>query len=102
MIQLTELSVLVRVCVGAVGTFCAILLWAKTRDVAWVLAVTGVLLSYGGIVFEALSGLGLFGWEEQPLFGLPLGQLARLAFDNIPMLLYSAAFLVVVARQRLR
>ncbi len=100
--QLTDLSVLIRVFVGAVGTFCAILLWAKTRDVAWVLVVTGVLLSYGGIIFGTLASLGLFSWEERPVFGLPAGQLARLVLDSVPTLLYSAAFIVVLARHRAR
>ncbi len=100
--QLSELSTLVRLCVGAVGTFCAILLWARTRDVAWVLVVTGVLLSYAGIIFGTLAGLGLLGWEDTPVFGLPAGDLARLVFDSAPTLLYSAAFLVAVARRRAR
>jgi hypothetical protein len=100
--QPSEIAILVRVCVGAVGTFCAILLWAKTRDIAWVLVVTGVLLSYAGIIFATLAGLGLFGWEEKPVLGLPAGDLARLLLDNLPTLLYSAAFLVVVARRRAR
>src|SRR5512147_1511591 len=98
--QPSELSILVRLCVGALGTFCAILLWAKTRDIAWVLVVTGVLLSYAGIIFDTLGRLGLFGWEDLPLLGIPAGQLARLVLDNVPTLLYSAAFLVTVARRR--
>ena len=102
MIQLPELSILIRVSVGAVGTFCAILLWAKTRDVAWILVVTGVLLSYAGIIFDTLASLGLFGWEQQPVLGVPAGQLARLVLDNLPTLLYSAAFIVAVARRRVR
>jgi len=100
--ELTEIGVLIRVCVGAVGTFCAILLWAKTRDVAWVLVVTGVLLSYAGIILDTLARLGLLAWEEQSLLGLPVGQLARLLLDILPTLLYSAAFVVTLARQRLR
>ena len=100
--QLTEISVLIRLCVGALATFCAILLWAKTRDIAWILVVTGVLLSYAAIIFDGLARFGLFAWEEELLFGLPAGVLARLVLDSLPTLLYSAAFLVVVARQRLR
>lgn len=100
--QLTELSVLIRLCVGAFATFCAILLWAKTRDVAWILVVTGVLLSYAAIIFDALARFGLFDWQQELLFGLPADALARLALDNLPTLLTSAAFLVVVARTRHR
>jgi hypothetical protein len=101
-LTLTELSVLVRLCVGALATFCAILLWAKTRDVAWVLVVTGVLVAYGAIIFDALATFGLVVWEEQRVLGLPAGLLTRMALDNLPSLLYSAAFLLMVARQRLR
>ncbi len=100
--QLTELGVLIRLCVGAIGTFCAILLWSRTRDVAWVLVATAVLLSYAAIIFDALAGLGLFAWEEQMLFGVPAGPLTRLVLDNLPILLCSIAFVVVLARQRVR
>ncbi len=100
--QLTEIGVLVRLCVGAVGTFCAILLWARTRDIAWVLVVTGVLLSYGRIIFDTLSRLGVLEWEETALLGLPAGELVQLVLDSLPTLLYASAFVVMLARQRLR
>lgn len=100
--QLTELAVLIRLCVGAVGTFCAILLWSRTRDVAWVLVITAVLLSYAAIIFDALARLGLLEWEQQMLFGIPAGLLARLVLDSVPTLLCSIAFVVVVARLRVR
>ncbi len=100
--QLTEVSVLVRLSVGALATFCAILLWAKTRDIAWILVITGVLISYVAIIFDALGRFGLFAWEEELLLGFPAGLLARLVLDNLPTLLYSAGFLFAVARHNPR
>lgn len=100
--QFTELGVLIRLCVGAIGTFCAILLWARTRDVAWVLVVTAVLLSYAAIIFDALNRFGLFAWDDEVLLGLPAGALARLVLETVPTLLCAIAFVVVLARQRLR
>jgi hypothetical protein len=100
--DLTEIGVLVRLCVGAIATFCAILLWARTRDLAWILVVTGVLLAYAGFIYDALTWLGLLPWEEEKVFGLSAGLLAHLALDNLPTLLYTAAFIVALARLRLR
>ena len=100
--QMTEIATLVRLCVGAVGTFFAILLWARTRDVAWVLVVTGVLLSYAAIIIDTLARFELLAWESQIVLGIPAGQLAHLALDNTPTVLYCAAFAVVLARHRLR
>jgi hypothetical protein len=97
---LDEIGMLVRVCVGALGTFCAILVWARTRDPAWVLIVLGVLLSYVGTIFETLVSLGLFVWGGT-VFGLPAGQIAGLLLDNAPILLFAVAFVLVLVRHRM-
>ena len=97
-----EISILVKLLVGAVGTFCAILLWSKSRDVAWVLVVIGVLVSYAGIIFDTLDRFGLVVWDEFVVLGLPGFALIQAVLTNLPMLLYSIAFVVVLARGRVR
>ena len=88
-----------RLGVGAVGTFFAILLWSQTRDAAWVLVIIGTLLAYAQVVVSTLAGFGIIGGRLPEVSGIPLPQLV---LENLPMLLYACAFIVMVARRRLR
>ncbi len=88
-----------RLGVGALGTFFAILLWSQTRDAAWVLVVIGTLVAYAEIVYTTLEAFGILSAEYFDLSGIPV---LRLALANLPMLLLTCAFIVVIARRRLR
>jgi hypothetical protein len=88
-----------RLGVGAIGTFFAILLWSQTRDAAWVLVVIGTLVAYAEAVYSTLEGFGIVSAELFNLSGVPV---LRLALVNLPMLLLTCAFVVVIARRRLR
>ena len=46
---------------GAFATFCAILLWSRTRDLAWTFIIIGVILSYADIVLSTLRAFGILG-----------------------------------------
>ena len=84
---------------GAVGTFFAILLWSQTRDVAWVLVIIGTLIAYAEIVLTTLGRFGILSESYFEMWGLPL---LRVALVNLPMLLYTVAFVTVIARRRIR
>ena len=97
-----EITILIRLLMRAVGTFCAILLRSRTRDEAWVLVVIGVLVSYTGIIFDTLARFGLVTWDDLVVAGLPGFALIQAVLANLPMLLYSIAFVVVLTRGRVR
>ncbi len=84
-----------RLAVGAIVTFLAILLWANTRDTAWMLVVLGVIVRYAGVLYATFGAFGLVA--DPVLFGLPI---LRLLLDNVPLALFGAAFVIVVARNR--
>ena len=88
-----------RLGVGAIGTFFAILLWSQTRDAAWVLVIIGTLVAYAEVVYSTLEAFGILSAEYFNLSGIPV---LRLALSNLPMLLLTCAFIVVIARRRLR
>lgn len=96
-----EISILIRLIVGAIGTFFAILLWSKTRDVAWILIIVGTILFYIEIVFTTLQRLGIIRDDSLIVFGLPGAALIKILLINAPILIFSIAFIIVIIRKRL-
>ena len=100
--EFAEISVLIRLAVGAVATFFAILLWSKTRDTAWVLVVIGTLISYTEIIFSTLVDLKIVRPDAFFLFGLEGFPVLHTVLVNLPLVFYAAGFIVVISRRRLR
>lgn len=88
-----------RLAIAAVAAFLAILLWSRTRDLAWMLIVIGVISSYADILFDLLSRLGLVDESRFVVFGLPIG---RIILSNLNYLFLCAALLVMISRKRIR
>jgi hypothetical protein len=101
-VEFGEVAILVRLVVGAFGTFCAILLWARSRDLAWILVILGILVAYAGIVITTLEAFGLLRWQDVVIAGVPAAELVSLVLTNLPTILISLGLLVALARMRLR
>lgn len=85
-----------RFAVAGVMTFLAIILWSRTRDVAWMLIVIGAVSSYAEVLFDLFVRMGLVDEDRLAFYGVPL---ARLLFSNLPYLFLAAAFIVMIARK---
>jgi len=90
------IEVVVRLVVGAVSTFLAILLWAKTRDTAWMLVIMGVIVAYGEIIYSTLKIFGVvpadvFLWEGLIRVDLVL--------SNLPLIFIGLGVLVMLMRR---
>lgn len=81
-------ELLVRLVLGAVAAFVAIISWTKTRHVYWFFVIAGILASYAGTLYRALRSFGLFAGPEILVFGSPLGVLVS---DNLSMLCFLLA-----------
>lgn len=88
-----------RLLVVAVAAFLAIVLWSRTRDLAWMLMVIGTVASYADILFDLLVKFGLLDESGFSPFGIPLGQIL---FSNLPYIFFAAAFIVMIRRKRVR
>ncbi len=87
----------IKLVIGGFAAFFAILLWSKTRDTAWMALVAGTVTSYAGVVYEMLSGFGLFSTGLIQVYGIPI---ATLFFTIIPPIFYIAAFIIMLSRTR--
>jgi hypothetical protein len=88
-----------RLATAAAAAFLAILLWSRTRDLAWMLVVIGVIASYADILFDLLGRLGLIDEARYSFLGIPIG---RILLVNLPYFFLCAALIVMIARKRLR
>jgi hypothetical protein len=94
--------ILIRLILGALASFFAIMLWSKTRDPAWMLMVTGTIAGYGGIVYSTLGVLGITGGAVFPAeIPFPQGSIpaAALILVNLPACCFIAACLVMIVRK---
>jgi LytS/YehU family sensor histidine kinase len=80
---------------GALAAFFAIMLWSKTRDIAWMLMVIGTIVAYVETVYSILN---LFG-VAAPLFSLGSMSLTAILLPNLRMGFFAAALVVMVVRK---
>jgi hypothetical protein len=86
---------------GAFATFCAILLWSRTRDIAWTFVIIGVIVGYANIVYTTLIGLHILGND---ILGLALPpnvlSVVSIALADLPLLFSGIGFLIAATRRR--
>jgi hypothetical protein len=87
---------IISIVTGAVATFLAIMLWPRTRDLAWMLVIIGTIVHYGAIVFQALE---VFGVARIHVNDETVGALIRAALLNLPFIFYSLGFVVMIRRK---
>ena len=85
-----------RLSLGAIAAFLAILLWSKTRDVAWMLMVMGAIAAYVDTVY---SILGLFGISSGTFLSIGSMSVLSILLPCLPPIFFIAAFMVMVIRK---
>ena len=88
--------ILSRLSLGALASFFAIMLWSKTRDVAWMLMVIGTIAAYVETVYSILN---LFGISGGNFFTIGTVPLMAILLPSLPTLFFFAAFAVMVVRK---
>lgn len=87
---------IIKLVLGGIVAFLAIMLMSKTRDGAWMSLVCGFLFQYASIVYDLMVTLGVLTTTGITLFGIPL---ISLLFSVIPAVFYSIAFLIMILRK---
>lgn len=88
---------IIKLVLGGAAAFLAIFLWSKTRDVAWMTLVAGVVFSYAGVVFDMMLQMGFVSSGGIPIFGVPI---VKLFFAVIPSVFVIVAFVLMILRNR--
>ena len=85
-----------RLSLGAMASFLAIMLWSKTRDVAWMLIVIGTIAAYVETVYSILNLFGISGGRFITIGSVPL---ISIVLPCLPVIFFIAAFAVMVIRK---
>ena len=86
-----------HVVLGAFATFCAILLWARTRDIAWTFVIIGAIVAYADIALTTLLELKIVYADLLLYRGVPV---LSIALSNLPLLFSGIGFLIAASRRR--
>jgi len=84
---------------GAFATFCAILLWSRTREMAWIFIIVAVIISYAAIVLGTLRRYGILGPEAEMGPGIPI---VRILLADLPLLFSGIGLVIAFAHKRTR
>ncbi|MDR0316103.1 MAG: hypothetical protein LBH97_04300 [Treponema sp.] len=84
-----------RLVLGAVAAFFAIMLWSKTRDVAWMLMIIGTIAAYIEIIYSILDMFGITGAYIPFIGSVPL---MAIVLPALRMIFFIAAFTAMVIR----
>ena len=87
---------IIKLVIGGLVAFLAILLMSRKRTLAWSFMVSGFLLSYAALVYELLIELGVLTATKYGLWGIPLSTLICAA---LPSFCYIIAFIVMLAKR---
>lgn len=86
-----------RLALGAFATFGAILLWSRTRDLAWTFLIIAAILTYADIVLGTLRAFGILGEDLLNYRGVPVLQIA---LADLPLLFIGIGFIFAAVRKR--
>lgn len=83
----------VKLVLGGIAAFLAILLWSKSRNGGWMCLVASVLISYAGIIFDMMSELGIISLNNVAVFGVPVINLCLTAVPSILLIIALILFI---------
>jgi len=95
--EYSELIIITRVVTGAICAFFSILLWAKTREPAWIFIIIGVLCIYAEIVFSTLETFGILSEDIFRVFGIPV---LKILLFNLPLVFFTIGFIIVIIKYK--
>ena len=88
--------IICRLALGVAAAFLAIMLWSKTRDLAWMLMVFGAIASFVEAVHSILEPFGIAGENILRIGSMPI---TSLVFPSLLMMFFIAALAVMVVRK---
>ena len=87
--------ILSRLLLGALASFFAIILWSKTRDIAWMLIIISTITVYAEVICSILKMLGVLEWNFMYIGSVSIPEIALPAMRLVFLI---AALLAMIVR----
>ncbi|MCR5189284.1 MAG: hypothetical protein K6C97_10140 [Treponema sp.] len=97
MMDANILLFIIKLVLGGIVAFLAILLMSKTRDGAWMAMVGGFIIQYAVLVFDLLVKLGVLTSFGPEVFGIPL---SSLLCALLPSLCFILALILMLCKRQ--
>lgn len=88
---------IIKLFLGGVIAFLAIMLWSRTRDFSWMFLVFAAVTGYSSIVFDLLLRLGFVTAREISILGNKI-PLVQLVLAIVPGLFVIMAFILMLIK----
>jgi len=89
----------IKLVLGGIIAFLAIMLWSRTRDFSWMFLVLAAVTGYSAIVFDLLLRLGFVSVKKILLLGNEI-PLIQLLLAVIPSLFVIISFIIMLYKTR--
>ncbi|MBP5403226.1 MAG: hypothetical protein J6Y36_08725 [Treponema sp.] len=83
----------IKLILGGIASFFAILLWSKSRNAGWMCLTAGILIYYAGVIYSMMLNFGIIATEYLIIAGIPL---LTLFFTAVPPLFIIAALILII------
>ena len=87
----------IKLVLGGIIAFLAIMLWSKTRDFSWMFLVFAAVTGYSAVVFDLLLKLGFVSAREVSVLGNQI-PLVQLLLAVVPSLFVIIAFIIMLSK----
>lgn len=85
----------IKLVLGGLAAFTAILLWSKTGEASWMSIIVAIVINYGGTVYDLLVEMGILSVDKLKIGSLPL---TSLIFTVLPSLFFILGFSIMISR----
>ena len=90
----------IKLIFGALACFFAILLFSKTRDLAWLFVIIGTVLLYIQIVFETLYTLNIISQDYFLFLGINFFHIINIIITNLPLTAFTTGFIILLIKNK--
>ena len=88
---------IIKLFLGGVIAFLAIMLWSRTRDFSWMFLVFAAVTGYSSLVFDLLLNLGFVTSRQINILGNEI-PLVRLVLAIVPSFFVIIAFILMLIK----
>ena len=90
---------IIKLVLGGIIAFLAIMLWSRTRDFSWMFLVFAAITGYSAVVFDLLLKLGFVTSREIKIFGSEI-PLVQLVLAIVPSVFVIISFILMLIKTR--